>query len=334
MSIQSVEKPQEHTPASRLSLLALILFTAVFALFIYTFLHEAGHALAGLAFGQTITNFDLSFWDFSAHVALSGSLTLTQRAVQSAAGAALPFLLWSLFVVLVPRRGSLGLELLKLISSMAVVNSLLPWLIIPLLVLLHLAPAADDVTHFLQASQMPPLLLTAVSAICYVFGWWLFWRKIDGLKLQLRQLRENLTGAMAGSRTAVLAMIIVLGLCLGAAFTLDHQAGVTPPPDFTLVSETDLSVRAYEAESLLTFTLEETAVPQLFLTMAAIDTPYFGLSLVGPDGASYTIMHGEDFRTDRNGSGQWSQSLPPGTYDLQLTTAQSSGQFTVYWKRP
>ena len=41
----------------------ITLFVLMFVFFMYTFLHEAGHAIACLLFGQSITEFDVSFWD-------------------------------------------------------------------------------------------------------------------------------------------------------------------------------------------------------------------------------------------------------------------------------
>lgn len=76
----------------------------MFVFFAYTFLREAGHALAGLAFGQTLTAFNVNFWNFDAHVGLAGSLTQSQRALQSIAGAGLPLLVWFLFIATAPTR--------------------------------------------------------------------------------------------------------------------------------------------------------------------------------------------------------------------------------------
>lgn len=46
----------EQTKSSaRLILIALTLFVALFAFFTYTFLHESGHALTGVLFGQSLT---------------------------------------------------------------------------------------------------------------------------------------------------------------------------------------------------------------------------------------------------------------------------------------
>ena len=69
--------------APPLVMAALVLFVFLFVFFLYTFLHEGGHALAGLFFGQSLTEFDVSFWDFSAHVGMAGGeLTQGQRPIK------------------------------------------------------------------------------------------------------------------------------------------------------------------------------------------------------------------------------------------------------------
>ena len=114
------------------TLSVLLLVVLLFVFFLYTFLHESGHALAGWLFGQSLTEFNISFWDLSAHVGLTGGeLTQPQLAVQAAAGVSLPLLIWTIFISLVPRKANFALETLKLVSSMAVVNTLLAWIVLP-----------------------------------------------------------------------------------------------------------------------------------------------------------------------------------------------------------
>lgn len=105
----------------------------------------------------------------------------------------------------------------------------------------------------------------------------------------------------------------------------------TPPPDFQLVAEVNLSDQAYDEEIVGEFTLTETAVASIFYTIPNIDTNEFDLSLSGPDGESFVILHSENFRTDENGGGAWEQSLPAGVYQLALTASQTPGTLSVYW---
>jgi hypothetical protein len=64
----------------------------------------------GALFGQSLTEFDVSFWDLSAHVGMvGGALTEFQLAVQAVAGAGLPLIVWEIFISLVPRKASFTL---------------------------------------------------------------------------------------------------------------------------------------------------------------------------------------------------------------------------------
>jgi hypothetical protein len=159
--MESTKKP------SVLILSALGLFIALFVTFLYTFLHEAGHAVVGVFFGQSLSEFDVSFWDLSAHVGMAGGeLTQSQLGIQSVAGAVLPLLTRLVFMVMIPRHTSFSAGALKLIGSMVVVNTLLPWIILPVWFLLGTAPS-DDVTHFLRYSQIHLLLLTFMAHDLY-----------------------------------------------------------------------------------------------------------------------------------------------------------------------
>ncbi len=51
-------------------MIALVIFVCIFVFFMYAFLHEGGHALAGMLFGQTVTDFNVNFLTFNANVGL------------------------------------------------------------------------------------------------------------------------------------------------------------------------------------------------------------------------------------------------------------------------
>ena len=52
------------------ALISILLFVPIWV-FAYAFLHEAGHALVGIAYGGTIENF--VFWNFNARVVIAGA---------------------------------------------------------------------------------------------------------------------------------------------------------------------------------------------------------------------------------------------------------------------
>lgn len=339
MSTHNVNPTAVPSRTARLKMITLSLLLALFVFASYTFIHEAGHALFGLAFGLTLTEFDVKFWNFNPHVNMQGNLTSAQRMVQIAAGTALPLVVWALFISLVPRRTTLGLELLKVFSSFFVINTLLTWMIIPLFYLAKQAPPTDDVTNFLRVSQMPPLLLTAVSLLLYLLSWLLFWVKADSLRRTLSRIRQaDQADIMAGTRPllGVLAGLTAFGL--GVVLMWNNTAvpvviqSAAPPPDFQPAATVDLSTRAYESETLAVITLDKSASLGVFALIQNIETDYFDLSLNGPDGYQTVIWHGEDFYTDSVGASNMQEfALGPGEYRLVLTARQTPGLLSVAW---
>ena len=317
-------------------LILLTLFVVVFVFFLYTFLHEMGHVLAGWLFGQSLTEFDLSFWDLSAHVGLAGGeLAPSQLAFRSAAGTLLPLLTWVIFISLVPRRGSFLLEGLKLLASMLVIHTLLTWIFLPIVFKSGNAPP-DDVTKFLIYSQMPPLLLSALSILFYAGGWMLFLSRIDGLRNEFLIFKQtDLNDLYAGTRRTipVLSAILVIFVFLTIGANLDARRNsadrFSPPQDFETVSEIDLSSRPYPSESIYQFILDQNSYVGVFISIRNINTTYFDLSVVGPEGASSVVLHGEGYNAAQDG-GLWEKSLPPGTYNLVVTSDQSPGTVSVY----
>jgi hypothetical protein len=57
----------------------LLLFLLAFVLFIYTFLHESGHALIGLLFGQSLTDFTIDLLKMYLPFALYAGLMIKLR---------------------------------------------------------------------------------------------------------------------------------------------------------------------------------------------------------------------------------------------------------------
>lgn len=321
------------------SLLRIVisLFVFLFVFFLYTFLHEIGHAIAGALFGQSLTVFDVSFWDLSAHVGMVGDMSDSQRAIQALAGASLPFLIWSLFISLVSRRSSFTLEVLKLLASMMVINTLLPWIVLPVLFLLGIAPA-DDVTNFLRYSEMPPVLLAFTALVLYAGGWVLFLSKINGLRNELLLFATTDPAQItAGARRSIPILSGIMALCVIAVFGLNVLAEknlldpFAPPRDFDPVAQVDLSKQGYSSKTLTQFTLDESTDVEIFVSIQGIETPFFDLSVTGSDGYKSTVLHGEEYSADQDG-GLWQQYLPAGTYQVVLTSHQSPGFTSIYLK--
>lgn len=146
----------------------------------------------------------------------------------------------------------------------------------------------------------------------------------------MKHKRLNTNNKRPFPTTILLILTLLIMMAVGCTAGKNNEP-MTPPPDFQLLAEVDLSDRPFDSEILGEFTLVETAVPTLFYTLPNADTPYFDLTLIGPDDASRLILHSEDYRTDDSGGGTWQQNLPPGTYQLILTSEPGTGILLVYW---
>ena len=328
----------EHQKASAvITLILLVLFSFVFILFTYTFLHESGHTLIGFLFGQTLIEFNVNFLNLGAHVGMMGNLTRTQLIIQSVAGAGFPLMVWLLFFSLVPRKANFSLEILKLLSSMVVLNTLLAWMVIPVLYVFGNAPA-DDVTHFLTHSQIPPMLVMFIALVLYLGGWAYFLSRIDGLRNEFLLFHTtNFKTLTVETRRTILSMVGILALCILMTFALEAAAAKNFPvptsEDFVSVAEIDLSAQVYAAEVLAQFTLAEPGEVGVFVIVRGVDTTYFDLSVIGPDGYSSIVLHGEGYSAFQESS-SWKERLPAGTYRVVLTSHQRPGTASVFLKTP
>ncbi len=154
----------------------------------YVMLHEAGHALAVLAFGGELTYFSINLFD--ARIGHHGEFTAFQTAIINVAGAGLPYLTWLVFMIVVPMSSRKPfLEYAKTYSVMVLV-SLFAWLFIPLLYEFGMAPAGDDVTKFLDASVLNGYLVSFLVLIL-VAASFLFWKKKNPDALKIYTLRDT-----------------------------------------------------------------------------------------------------------------------------------------------
>ena len=261
-------KTEQPLQSSRWALNLLVLFSALFVFYLYTFLHESGHLLAGLAFGQTPTVFDPNFWS-GPHVGFSGELPAAQTAIRIVAGVGFPLLTWFIFISLVPRKASFPLQLIQWLSSITILAGLLPWIALPLFQFFGNPVAADDVTKFLGASQVPPLLLSALAAAIFTLGCVLLLSKAGNPWKQMLRIRQADPGtSLAGTRIAVPLMAGIVLACLAATAAVNglvvkDPAALRPsPPDgYRPLEPIDLAGQDYRDYTLARFSLEHAGSP-------------------------------------------------------------------------
>ncbi|MCL6614616.1 MAG: M50 family metallopeptidase [Firmicutes bacterium] len=275
----------------------LLVFVVLFVVFIYTFLHESGHALVGLLSGGRITSFSVNFINLSAHVTVDGNLTPAQTIVMNLAGVSLPLLVWLVFILAVPKKANFALELIKVFGSIGFLNSLLPWIIFPLLFLAGKAPG-DDSTSFLRNSGVHPLWVSITAFLIYLGGWVLFRAKIDRLCNEVALFRktdqELITPDVRKTTVTLTGLFVLCGLLAfgfnGFKLSASRPTPVKPPQGYILVKTIDLTGVEYSGEAVYTFKLDNSKRVGIYLLVQDIDYDYFEVKLTGPNQYSFMIL--------------------------------------------
>lgn len=325
-----------HFRLAQLQKTVLLLFVTIFVLFLYTLLHEGGHALVGWWSGGTVTTFNVNFFNLTAHVGLRGDFTPTQTIINNLAGTALPLLVWLVLMGLVPRRANLALEALKVISALVCLNTLMTWMVLPVLFQFGYAPT-DDVINFLNNSGVQPWWVTAGALLLYSSGWWLFLTKVEGV----RQLRGRLSTAAApllqpGVRPTLLALvgIFVLGGSIafsanGYRWTAPATAPTQPPAGYAFVKTVDLAQVSAAQSTVYTFKLDHPQVIGLYVLLTDVRADYLDLQLTGEAGYNNNLLHAEGY-TAQQGDAQVEANLPAGVYHCRLTSRSATGVLALY----
>lgn len=130
-----------------------IVLSIFIILYVYTFIHESGHALIGIISGGRIDEFVVGF---NAHVRIIGAhynnITLP---LEQAFGVLLPIIL-ALFLALAynEKIKSEFYHLLNFLFYTGTMATLTAWIIIPILYFYGTAPVNDDVTKFIRYSNL------------------------------------------------------------------------------------------------------------------------------------------------------------------------------------
>jgi hypothetical protein len=223
-------------------------------------------------------------------------------------------------------------ELLKCTATVAVLSTLLAWMVLPVLYRLGQAPS-DDVSNFLGYSRMEPGLLSVLALVIYIVGWLWFFRRIQGVRSEIA-LFSMADGNVvhAGLRLPLALMSGILIACSSLIVVLGNALNpLAPPQDFQPIAQLDLATRARTAETLWQFALDQPAEIGIYAVVQGINTTYFDLRLIGSAGFDAVVLHGEDYTADQDRV-TWSRELPPGQYRLIATARQTPGTISIYEK--
>jgi hypothetical protein len=133
--------------------------------------------------------------------------------------------------------------------------------------------------------------------------------------------------------TGVMALCVILAFVFNASAVSSSLDRFSAPEGYVLVARIDLSIRAYSSHVLTEFSLDEPDYADIFVMVQNINTSYFDLSVLGPDGYNSTVLHGEGYNADQDG-GLWEEHLRTGTYQIVLTSHRSPGTASIYLKSP
>ncbi|MGZ6346646.1 MAG: M50 family metallopeptidase [Anaerolineales bacterium] len=301
----------------------------------YTILHEGGHALAGLAFGGTVREIDVNFFNLGAHVSIDGSFSRYQEAGINVSGAALPLLVWLVLILALPKKGSPLVLGTKFLATTGTLCSLLAWVVIPFLYLKNDAPAGDDVTRFLANSGLPPLAVAFGALALFVSGWFLFAQCFPGTRLVWNDLLGRTSKPVPAWRW-VLAGGVVLTALIGAGILVTSTlgSGLPPPPKgYTIGARVDLSSRDRQSETIASFYLHNAGDAAIILRISAIDSSFIDVTLAPLQGVPLPLLHGENLVSTAS-EAQNQYRLPAGEYKIMLTSRKSSGILEVFFSLP
>jgi hypothetical protein len=324
-----------NSTSDRLKFAGFTLLIALGVALAYTFLHESGHALAGLAFGGKIREIDVNFFNLGAHVNIDGSFSRFQNAVINVSGVGLPLLAWLVLILALPKEGGPLILWTKFIASAGTLCSLLAWVVIPFFYLKNDAPAGDDVTRFLVNSGLPPLAVAFSALILFAGGWFLFVRRYAGTHPVWYVLFPGTRKPAHAWRWVLMGGVVAVALIGAGILEVSTLGDGLPqqPKGYILVATVDLSSRNMEAETITRFTLSKAGDAAIFLRVSIIETRFIDVSLVPSQGDSIQLLHGENFASASSDS-QNLYRLPAGEYKIVLTSQKSSGILQVYFRLP
>ncbi len=160
----------------------LILFFVYILLIItlYTFLHEGGHAIIGILGGQKVTEFNINFWDLSAHVSFCTEYPIQgfYKYALPVAGWFLPYILWLVSILFIKKTDNVKYEFIKLLPSIMIISSTLPYIILTVAYELG-ATISEDSISFLNVTGLSGYFVSGIFTIIIYFSIKLLFHKIN-----------------------------------------------------------------------------------------------------------------------------------------------------------
>jgi len=200
---------------------AIVLLIFISLIYLYTLLHEGGHALVAIMHGGRIDNFVLGF---NAHVTHSGAnFTRVGESLHNSAGTLLPAAIFAVALIFYNRNvNSFIYHCIYGGFSIMIPGSLLAWVAIPLMSLFTAPPAGDDVSRFLDVSGINPLLVSLIALLLIFLFVFVSYKK--GLYAKIMEYLKTLSQAERTRPNKRQAAFMVLSIlfCVSVAFFIFH----------------------------------------------------------------------------------------------------------------
>ena len=315
---------QENTKIK--TFICVLLFIFIW-FFMYAFLHEAGHALVGIAYGGTIESF--VFWNFNAHVHIVGAnYSQIGKPLMNVAGILLPILLSVVAIGFYnPKIKFAGYHLCCFTAILSLVfGAFAGWVIIPIRSLFTLSVMHEDMVRFSYNAGFHPILVSLMGA--FLIGSFALFAHKKGLFIGAWSAFNSLSGKEVVVKPAKIKWGFVSVCLFFAAIVTFVSAFFAPPYEPANIFNVSASIADVRIENYVehTFTASETrryhfdiALQQDFMT---------GYILTGSDGERYGWG---TFTGDAKSL--LSFELSKGTYTMQFTflsDLEAVADFLVY----
>lgn len=299
---------------------------------LYVTLHEGGHGLAVLLYGGKINFFNINL--FNARISYTGDFTMFQKSIIHLAGFSLPYLLWFLFISLVPVKTSkLVIKYIK-VYSVAVMFTIIPWIIIPLLHLFGKAPAGDDTTKFLISSGLNGLVVSLVFLCVLLFSFYIWRKKTKNIIKTI--LLEDTSSILSKNTFRGIITLAILFLILMSFPWINQTMEPQVREDYQLLCQTPNLRELGKGEwELCKFWVEDNTKPkkiEILIIGKNVSAKMFDLKLEGSNNTIIPFTNSKEFNS---GTIKYKKetALEAGEYRFMMNADEIEGYLYIYLKR-
>jgi len=266
-------------------------------LIFYIILHEGGHLLMAFLFGGEITYFNINL--INARMSYNGNFTMFQYSIIDLAGFGLPFLIWYVFISLIPLKvNNLIIKNIKVYSGV-VISTIIPWIIIPILQIFSKAPSGDDVTKFLIRSNLNNLLVSLIFLCLFLVSFYHWYKKSRHIIKMV--LLDNISCEINEKSFKALIFISIFFLILMSFPWINNDTRTQIGNEYQLLCQTPNLKELDKGEwELCKFWIEEKKLQKIKIIIVAenISAKTFNLKLEGPNDTIIPFINSKKYTSE------------------------------------